>query len=48
MSAANSPGEQQLVAELTAARNGGPPDAVPGWSTLLVGPLYRTNEGGAA
>jgi phospholipid/cholesterol/gamma-HCH transport system substrate-binding protein len=44
MGVANSAGEQQLVAELTAARNGGPAQAVPGWSTMLLGPLYRGSE----
>lgn len=44
MGVANSPGEQQLVAELVAARSGGSPAAVPGWSTMLVGPLYRGSE----
>lgn len=44
MGVANSPGEQQIVAELIAARSGGSPQAVPGWSTLLVGPLYRGSE----
>ena len=40
-------GGAALVAELTAARNGGSPDAVPAWSTLLVGPLYRGGGTGA-
>jgi hypothetical protein len=40
----NSPGEQQIVAELTAARDGSAPAAVPGWSSMLVGPLYRGTE----
>jgi phospholipid/cholesterol/gamma-HCH transport system substrate-binding protein len=44
MGVANSPGEQQVVAELVAAQNGGSPASVPGWSTLLVGPLYRGSE----
>ncbi|WP_219412791.1 MCE family protein [Pseudonocardia nigra] len=44
MGIANSPGEQQVVAELVAAQTGGSPEAVPGWSTLLVGPLYRGSE----
>ncbi|WP_433556884.1 MCE family protein [Pseudonocardia xinjiangensis] len=40
----NSPGEQQVVAELTAARDGSSPAAVPSWSSMLVGPLYRGAE----
>jgi len=40
----NSPGEQQVVAELTAARDGTSPSAVPSWSSMLVGPLYRGAE----
>jgi phospholipid/cholesterol/gamma-HCH transport system substrate-binding protein len=44
MGVPNSPGEQQIVAELTAAREGSSPDAVPGWSSMLVGPLYRGAE----
>ncbi|MHA6792688.1 MCE family protein [Pseudonocardia bannensis] len=40
----NSPGEQQIVAELVAAQSGGPPSAVPSWSSMLVGPLYRGTE----
>jgi phospholipid/cholesterol/gamma-HCH transport system substrate-binding protein len=44
MGVANSPGEQQVVAELLAARSGGSPEAVPSWSTMLVGPLYRGSE----
>jgi phospholipid/cholesterol/gamma-HCH transport system substrate-binding protein len=44
MGVANSPGEQQLVAELIAAQRGGSPEAVPAWSSMLVGPLYRGSE----
>jgi len=44
MGVANSPGEQQVVAELIAAHNGGSAAAVPSWSTMLVGPLYRGSE----
>jgi phospholipid/cholesterol/gamma-HCH transport system substrate-binding protein len=40
----NSPGEQQVIAELTAARDGSSPAAVPSWSSMLVGPLYRGTE----
>jgi len=39
MGIANSPGEQQQIAELVSARNGGRP--VPEWGSVLVGPLYR-------
>jgi ABC-type transporter Mla subunit MlaD len=44
MGVANSPGERQVVAELLAAQDGTSPDAVPAWSTMLVGPLYRGTE----
>jgi phospholipid/cholesterol/gamma-HCH transport system substrate-binding protein len=44
MGVPNSPGEQQVVAELIAAQDGTSPDAVPAWSTMLVGPLYRGTE----
>jgi phospholipid/cholesterol/gamma-HCH transport system substrate-binding protein len=44
MGVPNSPGEQQIVAELTAARDGTSPSAVPSWSSMLVGPLYRGAE----
>jgi phospholipid/cholesterol/gamma-HCH transport system substrate-binding protein len=44
MGLANSPGEQDVVAELVAASTGGDPAAVPGWSTMMVGPLYRGGE----
>lgn len=40
----NSPGEQALVAELVAAQDGGDPAAVPSWSSMMVGPLYRGSE----
>jgi virulence factor Mce-like protein len=40
----NSPGERQVVAELLALQEGTSPDAVPAWSTMLVGPLYRGTE----
>ncbi|MHA6785379.1 MCE family protein [Pseudonocardia saturnea] len=40
----NSPGEQRLVAELVAAQDGGDPAAVPSWSSMMVGPLYRGSE----
>ncbi len=41
---ANSPEEQRLVALLLAPQVGVMPDEVPGWSALLVGPLYRGAE----
>jgi virulence factor Mce-like protein len=44
MGVTNSTGEQQVVAELVAARTGTTPAAVPGWGSLLVGPLYRGTE----
>ncbi|OZM80508.1 MCE family protein [Pseudonocardia sp. MH-G8] len=44
MGVPNSPGEQQMVAELLAVQDGTSPDAVPAWSTMLVGPLYRGTE----
>ena len=44
MGVANSPGEQQVVAELLAAHQGGSPQAVPAWSSTMVGPLLRGAE----
>jgi hypothetical protein len=44
MGVPNSPGEQQLVAELVSAQNGGSPQDVPQWGSVLVGPLYRGAE----
>ena len=44
MGVPNSPGEQQVVAELLAVQDGTSPAAVPAWSTMLVGPLYRGTE----
>jgi virulence factor Mce-like protein len=41
MGVPNSPGERQVVAELVAAKDGTSPQAVPSWSSMLVGPLYR-------
>jgi virulence factor Mce-like protein len=40
----NSPGEQQLIDLLTAPALGVPPEDVPSWGSLLVGPLYRGAE----
>jgi virulence factor Mce-like protein len=44
MGVPNSPGEQRMVAELIAAQDGTSPEAVPAWSSMLVGPLYRGTE----
>lgn len=44
MGVANSPGEQRVVAELLAVQQGGSPQAVPAWSTTMVGPLLRGAE----
>ncbi|WP_326947025.1 MCE family protein [Amycolatopsis sp. NBC_01307] len=41
---ANSPQEQQLLATLVAPSIGVPDAQVPGWSSVLVGPLYRGTE----
>jgi phospholipid/cholesterol/gamma-HCH transport system substrate-binding protein len=40
----NSPQEQELIATLMAAPLGTTPAEVPGWSSVLVGPLYRGTE----
>lgn len=40
----NSRAEQRFVAALLATANGTDPAEVPGWSTLLVGPLLRGSE----
>jgi phospholipid/cholesterol/gamma-HCH transport system substrate-binding protein len=40
----NSPQEQELVSELIAPTLGVAPTQVPGWSSVLVGPLYRGAE----
>ncbi|MFP5069797.1 MCE family protein [Pseudonocardia nantongensis] len=44
MGVANSPGERQVVAQLLAAQQGGSPEAVPAWSSTMVGPLLRGTE----
>ncbi len=44
MGVANSPAERQVVAELLSVQQGTSPEAVPAWSTMLVGPLYRGTE----
>ena len=41
---ANSPEEQKLIGLLLAPEVGVMPEEVPGWSALLVGPLYRGTE----
>jgi phospholipid/cholesterol/gamma-HCH transport system substrate-binding protein len=41
---ANSPGENELLANLLAPDIGRQPDEMPGWSSLLVGPLFRGAE----
>ncbi|WP_216216287.1 MCE family protein [Amycolatopsis aidingensis] len=43
-SPAHSPAERDLLAALLAPRLGVPPAEVAGWSSLLVGPLYRGAE----
>ncbi len=44
MGIGNSPGERQVVSELLATQRGGPPKAVPAWSTMMVAPMYRGAE----
>ncbi|RZS29438.1 phospholipid/cholesterol/gamma-HCH transport system substrate-binding protein [Herbihabitans rhizosphaerae] len=41
---ANSPSENQFIAELIAANQGVNPTEVPAWGSLLVGPLLRGTE----
>lgn len=41
---ANTPPEQELIAALVAPGLEIPPSQVPGWSSLLVGPLFRGAE----
>ena len=41
---ANTPPEQELIAALVAPGMGVSPSAVPEWSSLLVGPLFRGAE----
>ncbi len=40
----NSPQEQELIATLVSGTIGVAPAEVPGWSSVLVGPLYRGTE----
>lgn len=44
MGIANSSGEQAIIAELMSASTGMPVEDVPGWSSLLIGPLLRGTE----
>jgi virulence factor Mce-like protein len=44
MGVVNSASEQQLVAELLGLATGSRPSEIPGWSTVLVGPLLRGSE----
>jgi len=44
MGVPNSPGEREVVSELVALHDGSTPNAVPAWSSMLVGPLYRGTE----
>lgn len=41
---ANSPQEQRLIAELLSTQLGVPPGDVPGWASVLVGPLFRGTQ----
>lgn len=41
---ANSPQERELISTLVAPSVGVPPGQVPGWSSVLVGPLFRGTE----
>lgn len=41
---ANSPAEQELIAALVAPGLGMPPEQVPAWGSLLLGPLFRGTE----
>jgi phospholipid/cholesterol/gamma-HCH transport system substrate-binding protein len=43
-SVANSPAERELIAALVAPELGVMPGDVPGWSSLLLGPLFRGAE----
>ncbi|WP_232376216.1 MCE family protein [Amycolatopsis aidingensis] len=43
-SLANSPAERRLIAGLRAGQLGVSPAEIPGWTSLLVGPLYRGAE----
>ncbi len=41
---ANSPGENQLIAELVAPTQGMAPAEYPDWGSLLVGPTLRNTK----
>ncbi len=41
---ANTPEEGALIAELLSIQSGAHPNDIPGWGSLLVGPLYRGAE----
>lgn len=43
-SLANSPSEENVIAGILAAQNGGDTQSVPNWSSFLVGPLLRGAE----
>jgi phospholipid/cholesterol/gamma-HCH transport system substrate-binding protein len=44
LSLANSPQENELVNEISAPALHVPPASLPGWSSMLVGPLYRGRQ----
>jgi len=44
LSLANSPTENELVNEISAPALGVSPRSLPGWSSVLVGPLYRGRQ----
>jgi phospholipid/cholesterol/gamma-HCH transport system substrate-binding protein len=44
LSLANSPAENELVNEISAPALGVTPKSLPGWSSVLVGPLYRGRQ----
>jgi hypothetical protein len=41
---ANSPSEENVIAGILAAQNGGDTQSVPNWSSFLIGPLLRGAE----
>jgi hypothetical protein len=43
-SVANTPAEQEFLAQLIAPGMGVEPAQVPGWSSLLLGPMFRGAE----
>ena len=43
-SVTNTAAENEFLNELVAPNVGVPPDSLPGWSSLLVGPLFRGTE----